>query len=315
MDAPLANKAAVERLFEALGAAFDEGFKKGAPMDVGASADGPMVGLEEMAMIVGSSTKKELHPFLVFEGAMREWIGDRFHHQIGAMMAELENRDFELSYEIDMNDVEDGMSLAIPSRSAAHIGYEAQRHWVKLFIEALTTNANWVDGAAFFGTTRVYGGAGNVISNLTTSALSQTTFNAAIETMSGYVGYNGEPLEVSPTILLHGPKLRTTAHAIVKADRVESGSNGITINNPNQNKVVAVESKRLVGAYDDYWGLLDTSGFIKPALVQQRKIARLVNMDEDSDEVVYTKRKVRYGAHARGAAMLTLPHLAYFGRL
>jgi phage major head subunit gpT-like protein len=52
---------------------------------------------------------------------------------------------------------------------------------------------------------------------------------------------------------------------------------------------------------------------MKPVYVQKRREPTLTRMDKDTDGNVFMRNEYYYGTDARGAAFLTLPHLAFGG--
>jgi phage major head subunit gpT-like protein len=59
------------------------------------------------------------------------------------------------------------------------------------------------------------------------ATLNPANFNAAMETMMGVKGDDGEPLGITPTLLLCGPKNRAAALEVVTAERNANGATNI----------------------------------------------------------------------------------------
>lgn len=257
---------------------------------------------ERFGMTVASSTSMETYGWLMLLSRMRKWAGDRIVQNVESELMTLVNEDYEHTVGVSRNDIEDD-KLGIYGPLFQQLGADAAALWDRLALLALVGNGLWLDGAAFFGTTRKYGG--NTISNYATGALTETTFNTAYQTMMEYVGANDEALGVVPDLLVVGPKNRTVAHGIVNQGPGASSAN------PNAGVVDVLVHPRLVGTYDDYWFLLETKGPVKPVAVQKRKEGALVRWDRDTDECVKVHNRNDYGVHYRGVAGLTLPHKAY----
>lgn len=304
----------------ALGQGLNQNFREGlnapVPMDE-----------TRIATVVSSSTDIENYPMTAFADTISKWVGPR---KIGTLIAknlQVANDDYEATVAVPANAIKDD-KIALYSQVAAGKGRQCRALWPKLAILALCTNGKWLDNAAFFGTTRKYGKA--TISNLVGAALSEATFNAGILAMQSYMSYTGEPLEITPDLLLVGPKLRTTAFDLVKAQNKISiaGTNTAAAAVPNANAGLLdyLVHPQLVGDYDDYWFLLCTTGVVKPVLVQKRDEGPLVGLDRPTDANVFFGMTPGsdqvipggvyvYGSHYRGAAALTIPHLAYAGIL
>lgn len=60
-----------------------------------------------VAMRVPSSTSKEIYAWLSAFPKMREWLGDRVIQNLAASDMEIVNKDFELTIELDRNEIED----------------------------------------------------------------------------------------------------------------------------------------------------------------------------------------------------------------
>ncbi|MDF3093485.1 Mu-like prophage major head subunit gpT family protein [Burkholderia semiarida] len=59
------------------------------------------------------------------------------------------------------------------------------------------------------------------------------------------------------------------------------------------------------------WYLLDMTRVVKPIILQQRKPYNFVAMDQETDEVVFSENKLRYGVDARCNVGFALWQLAY----
>jgi len=260
--------------------------------------------VEQIATVVNSTTAIEKYPFTAFLSQMRKWVGPRVLQNIQTQVLQLVNADYEHTVAVNRNDLEDD-SYGLYTAMVQQMGQNAANLWGRLIKDALVGNANWLDGSPFFGTTRTYGD--NTISNYVTTALSETTFNTAYQTMMEYVGYDDEPLGVVPDTLIVGPANRTVAHGIVNQGP------GATAANPNAGVVDVVVHPLLVSTYDDYWFLGQFKGVLKPVILQKRKEGALTRLDKDTDTCVFEKNENQYGIHYRGAAALSMPHLIYAG--
>ncbi len=305
------NQANLDTLRQGLNTRFRKGLQSAPKLDVA-----------RIATMVPSTTAIENYPMGAFLDTIRKWVGPR---QLGMFKVEnlkVQNEDYEATIAVPANAIEDDQ-VGIYGEISEGKGRQCAALWAKLAIEALVANGKWLDGNAFFYATRKFGK--QTINNHSTSALSDTNFNAAYLAMQSYLGYDGEPLGINPDLLVVGPKLRTTAFEILKAQvRISiAGSNtaAAAVDNPNQGIVDFIVSDRLVGVADDYWFLMDTTQVVKPVLVQKRKEGPLVALDRPTDPNVFfggidgqnvvPGGLYVYGAHYRGAAALTLPHLCH----
>jgi phage major head subunit gpT-like protein len=257
-------------------------------------------------------------PFLEQFSGMREWIGPRQIKNVSSKKLAVVQRKFEDTVGIPVESVEDDQ-YGLYGPIVGQMGVNAGNLWGQLSFEALCANGAWLDGAAFFLTTRKYGK--NTINNTTTSALTATTYGAARLAMMSYVGHGGRPLNVMPNLLIVGPKLEQTAKKIVEnaviVENVLTGESTyiapVGAPNPFNGTAKLLVSTELVGTYDDYWFLADTRGVIKPVMITQRQNPVMTRKDRAEDDNVFVDDQIVYGTRARGEAALTLPHLCYGG--
>ena len=266
--------------------------------------------------VIQSGASSNLYPFLEQFGGMREWTGDRQIKNLSSRKLEVVNRDFEDTVAIPRNDIEDDQ-YGIYSMLIAQMGYNAGKLWQQLAVEALLAETNWIDGTAFFSTSRTYGG--ETISNKTSATLSAADYATARAAMMSYKGHNGKPLGIVPNLLIVGPSNEATAFSILK-DRLmlkthsASSISGVgATENPWNGSAELLVLPELTGSYADYWFLCATAGVLKPVFVQQRKQPVLTCLDHDSDENVFARKEYIYGSDARGEAFLAFPHLIYRG--
>jgi len=267
--------------------------------------------IEEIAMTGSSTGAATIHAWINQIGGMRKWLGDRVLSNIESGKLTIANDDFEKTITVRRNDIEDDQyGLYVPVIGA--MGASAGMLWMRLGIDALVGNGTWADGKAFFAADRKYG-AQDIV-NYGTDALTAATYKAAKAKMESFVLHGGEPGEVVVTHLVVGPTLRDAAWDIVKNEWVSAGTGkGGATKNPNAGSSELRVSRRLVGARANYWFLIGQQGGMKPVYVQKRKEPTLTRMDRDTDNNVFMRNEYYYGTDARGAAFLTLPHLAFGG--
>ena len=266
--------------------------------------------------VVQSGAAANIYPFLEQFGGMNEWTGDRKIKNLTSRKLEVVNRDFEDTVAIPRNDIEDDQ-YGIYSMLIAQMGYNAGKLWQQLAVEALLSENNWIDGAAFFSTSRTYGDS--TIANKSSSTLSAAAYATARAAMMSYKGHNGKPLGIVPNLLIVGPANEATAFSILK-DRLmlkahsESSISGVgAAGNPWNGSAELLVLPELSGSNEDLWFLCATAGVLKPVFVQQRKLPTLTCLDHDSDENVFARKEYIYGSDARGEAFLAFPHLIYRG--
>ena len=256
-----------------------------------------------------STTASNFYAFLEALGGWSEWNGARQFKDVASQQFEVKNIDYEMSIKMPKNQIEDdqiGMYADIvPTMVEGWFKKQAS-----LINTVLTTNPLAYDGVALFSAAgRTYGA--NTINNYTTSALAAGTFATARIAMMSYLDHSNEPLAVRPNVLVVGPKLEKTAFDIVSNYFGYDGTNAISVQNFYATTGIRViVSPYLVGTYDDYWFLADTSQVVKGVLLQIRDVPSPVL--SNAQEVARLKT-VDYMADGRMAAAAGAPHLIYGG--
>lgn len=260
---------------------------------------------------VNAGTSQIDMPMLEQLTGMREWVDVREIKNLKSDKLTIKARFFEDTVAVKREDVEDdqyGLYNSLfqtMAQNAANLPNDITNELL-----AAAASAKWVDGAAFFGTTRKYGK--ETINNKGTSALTYDSFNTAYDTMRAYKGHGGKSLGVKPNLLLHGPSLRTTVADVIKAPirAVTVGNAAVTMPNPNANLVTPIE---VDGITNSDWFLLDARKPFKPIIMFMRKRPnRLIRLDREEDENVFMNRQFIYGTDGRAEVAFAMPHLIYY---
>jgi len=260
---------------------------------------------------VNAGTSQIDMPMLEQLTGMREWVDVREIKNLKSDKLTIKARFFEDTVAVKREDVEDdqyGLYNSLfqtMAQNAANLPNDITNELL-----AAAASAKWMDGAAFFGTTRKYGK--EAINNKGTSALTYDSFNTAYDTMRAYKGHGGKSLGVKPNLLLHGPSLRTTVADVIKAPirAVTVGDAAVTMPNPNANLVTPIE---VDGITNSDWFLLDARKPFKPIIMFMRKRPnRLIRLDREEDENVFMNRQFIYGTDGRAEVAFAMPHLIYY---
>jgi phage major head subunit gpT-like protein len=263
---------------------------------------------------VNAGTNQIDMPMLEQLTGMREWQDVRQIKNLKSEKLTIKARYFEDTVGVKREDVEDdqyGLYNSLfqtMAMNAANLPNDITNELL-----AAAGSAKWLDGAAFFGTSRKYGK--ETISNKGTAALSYESFNTAYDTMRTYKGHGGKPLGVKPNLLLHGPSLRTVVADVIKAPfrAVKVDDAAVTMPNPNANLVTPIE---VDGITNSDWFLLDARKPFKPIIMFMRKRPnRLIRLDREEDENVFMNRQFIYGTDGRAEVAFAMPHLIYFSEV
>lgn len=267
----------------------------------------------DLAFLTGidfpGSGSSNFYPWLERTPNFRRWVGDRIFNNVRTNGFNVPHVDFEKSESIPANAIKDDQwKIYVPL-----LGMHGTA-WIQLkyseAVAVLLDNPLTFTGKAMFANDHAYGDY--TLDNLTDSALSAASFEAAFLAAAAWQYANGDLIRPVFTHLVHGPKLRSTAFNIVDADKIDNG-NGVQIANPNYKRCIRVELPDFVGAADDYWCLVDASGPIRPVARQIRE-EPVPKMDTDAIHVERSG-KIDFMSSGRLACSPTFPHLIYGGRL
>lgn len=283
MDVSRGNLAAATRNFRAL---FLEGFNGAAPMTA------------MLAETIGSSDSIEEYHFSAGIPAMREWIGPRQVQNLGEYVQLVKNQKFELTVAVSEDDLEDE-NLGRYARDFRMLGMQAAMHPDMLLADLLDgafTSTKSYDGVTFCATTHPRLKGSTQESNKGTAALSDTAFEAAVKNLRTRKDHRGNVMDLwsmggRPKLYVP-PDLEATAKEIVVNERLASGAS-----NPNYKAAELVVWNRLTSA--TAWFLVLDGLPVKPFIFQRRRPARLVQMDQPTDEGVFMEGQVRYGVDGR----------------
>jgi len=265
-----------------------------------------------------SSTRQNTYAWMAKLPTLREWVGERVVNAIASHTYTIENKDFELTLELDRNDIlDDQYGLFNPV--AEEIG-RSSRKWpdqqlVKLIKAGTTTLCH--DGQNFFDVDHPvdrYTPSLGIQSNLFNLVLNPDNYSALRTAMMTWVGEDQQPMGVSPNLLVVPPQLEQMARLILHADFIapqklagetQVGTNTNTLKGTADLLVIP----ELAGE-PRAWYLLDTTRVIKPFVFQLRQAPNFVQYTDTKAESVFRRKKFVYGVDARGNAGFGLWFLA-----
>lgn len=196
------------------------------------------------------------------------------------------NKTYKIGIDIRRQDMEDDRVGGI-MRRVRGLARVATRHSERLIIsglEAATTDTGY-DGSAFFANAHADRGAGTQDNLLggsgATTANIQTDLNTGIQTLAGFLGENGEPVNEDGfgRILVVAPfGLRKSVLEALNASIISNTSN---VGFSDQN-IIPYFSARLSDADD--WYMLHLDGPVKPIIYQERTPLTTEELGEGSDQ-------------------------------
>lgn len=297
------TKTLLNELFKSFTARFNKGYNADPHPD-----DKEALRLADLAMNFSSSGAVTTYTWLGQLPAMRKWVGSRVYKTLNVGKVTVENDDYEGTVTVQRNAIEDD-SFGVFADLVQAMGVSARELWLELAVKALKGNAPWADGNPFFCSGRVL--ADDItMTNAVTTALSGSAVETAIATMISWKLEEGRRAKVYPQRLVVAANLAATARRICDCEFVVAPGGGATESNPLRGKIKFSVCADLP---DGAWYLLGDIAGIRAVAVQKRKEPTLTRKDDDTDDNVFDRNEYVYGTHARGAAFLTLPFLAYAG--
>lgn len=289
----LVNKDVIQAIFIGLNSSFRQGFKE-APTQ-----------WQETAMLVPSTASQNDYNWLSNFPRMRKWFGQKVINSLSAFKYSIVNNDFEVTVEVDRNDIEDDQ-LGMYVTHAQMAGFSA-RQLPDEIVADLKNNAfvnKCYDGQYFYDTdhpVKDSAGVAGVVSNKLTAALSAATqaaaaasFGAARITILSFKDEEGRPLNLVPSVLEVPPALETAANMLMLSDKLVDGTP-----NPYKGMARVLVNPRLTS--DTAWFLHVTNQPVKPFIYQERKAPVFVSQTNMEADDVFFSRLFKYGAEARAA--------------
>jgi len=263
--------------------------------------------IEELAMVVPSSTDTEQYNWMGTVPGFDEWKDER---KLGTLRAEgfsLRNRDWSNGLRVHKNDITDDKLGQVRPRIEM-LAIKARQHRPRLLVDTLIngfdgSNPEIGDGlaydGAFFFSDDHQDGEGPRQSNLSNRRFSGEAFEELYQRMSELGDEEGDPLDIAPTHILVGPKYRSTVRRLLNAELVNEG--GVAVSNIHQGAVSPLISPRLVGRHADYWFMLDLSQPVRPLIFQDREPIVFGALEDLTAEHVFMRKQFLYGSQARYA--------------
>jgi phage major head subunit gpT-like protein len=244
---------------------------------------------------VPSTGSTEVYHFPDGLGDLREWVGSREEQPILMFPYPITNKTWEKTLTIPREAVEDDQ-LGSFNGSVKLMGASAKSHPDSLLATLLTGGftTNGYDGVPFFSATHPQEG-GSTQSNIVSGALSETTFNTAMQRLLGIQDYYGKPIDPmgmgGELVLVVGPSLRATALQIVERINNDAGAGNI-----NYKAARVVIFPRLTGSH---WFLMVAKGPVRPFVLQMRRKPEFVSQTALDSDTVFAANEFKYGVSGR----------------
>jgi phage major head subunit gpT-like protein len=272
-----------------------------------------------------TTLKTQDYAFMGYGAVMQQFVDRSQEQEATEKSYTLSDLVYDAMIKIKRTTLEDEQYGLLNKRAQGLAG-EAARHWNQLVFQGLALGAttNCYDAQYFIDTDHSEGASGTQ-SNKGTSALSVTSLAAAELAMLGFLNDKGLPMEIQPDTLVVGPKLKKIATEILGSKTVVinvgdgtagSGATAATdYDNYFQGSYRLIVSPYLIGTYDDYWFLLDTSREIKPVIIQSRSDVPMSIESDLGDDTAAMKEEYKFRVRERKVQGYGLWQTAYGGIL
>ncbi len=296
------TQSALQIFFTGLNTSYEQGYEL------------PPTWWEQIAMEVPSDTELETYGWMDRIPKMREWIGPRQVNNAPLRSRSVVNKDFELTESIPRNRfLDDKLGLYTPI--AKNMGWQAKKLHDQQLVTLIQSNPVGFDDVAFFSASHLTNidDAGSALqSNLLALPLTPSNYSAARAKMRGWNGRDGQPLGTRPSLLIVPPSLEEAGLNILNSDFIApSMFGGQTQVGSNDNKNILKGSASLL-VIDELenqpttWYLSDTTGMIKPFVVQNRQAPNFVYLNNPTDPNVFWRKEYIFGVDSRSAYDVTL---------
>lgn len=260
--------------------------------------EGDLVGAT--AMKTRSKAKVVEYNWLNGFDELREWVGERHIANMAHESFTITNVKYESSMTVDRVDVEtDSLGLYGPQLSGMVAGYHKKRRQLiaSLLLNGHVAGNNCYDGGEFFDGAHPSDGNGSTQSNYdATTALTSTTFDAAVLNMEQLVDHRGTPMDIQPDTIIVGPTKRATCRNLFQMATIYATD--FAGDNPWFNAVKVIVDPYIT---DNSWYLVDTSKTLRPFILQDADDLELQTLKSIEDEFVIMHDAFFYGTRSRFA--------------
>jgi len=271
---------------------------------------GPAMWADRYGMTIGSNQASELYAWLGSVPVMREWIGGRQAKQLREYSWRVDNKDYEATLEVHLNELRRGSSGDAIRLRIAQLAQRVQSFPAKQLTQLLVDGESNVcyDGQYFFDTDHVDGDSGWQSNKLTWAAATGTTptiaefRDAVMQSVAALMSYKddqGEPAneEASEFEVMVGPTLMPTAISAIRLPTLDAGATNV-IPAMSEFSIKPVVNARLTDATKFY--TIRTDGPMKPFIKQVEQELQVASIAEGS-ELEFNEKKHRHGVEWMGA--------------
>jgi phage major head subunit gpT-like protein len=254
--------------------------------------------IADLMMNTTSSSDSEKYGWLGNSPQMTEWLDERKLRGLKDFNYTIPNKDYEATLKVNKNVMEDDQLGAVKVR-ISDLASVARNHGRKLFFDALVAGEVDLcyDGVPFFSLVHAESGSNQVnLSTETIAGTSQTTaefkaeFQVARQGLRGLVDDQGDPRNEGELMLtvVASQDLENVIDEVLGADMISNTTNVL------KGAAKKVISSRLSG---NDWYLLDSSGNLKPTVMQVRQPIKFESLDKG--ERAFMRKELLFGVDDR----------------
>lgn len=258
----------------------------------------------EVCTPITSARKKIVVAIADMLPQMREWVGDRKFHDAAQHSQEFTNPHYEISMEVDADDVEDDdysgyilQSAGLAERAAVHPDV-----LLATLMQAATGIIGF-DGQNFFDTDHPIDVKNNIGTQVNYEssgrALTAANFEIVRANMATWKGGpDQELIGAVPTHVMVPTQLLGTAQRIFENDNLINAAGTATETNILKGAAKVIHNPRL-NNQGTAWYALDLRGVIKPFAFVKRSPAKFVMLNRPNDQGMFLNNKIQFGVDGR----------------
>ncbi len=255
---------------------------------------------KEIASELPGTGAKTVYPMLLELGGMREWVGEKEFEDLARGGYELVNRDWEKSFELDRNSIEDDTyGTLVPAAQRLGVAVADNPNvQVTLALEAGPSTLCW-DGQEFFDLAHPVNPFKPELStyaNLVTSqAFDSANFITEYTNFLAHPDSAGRPLNRPPDTIFVDASNYLAALTLMNSEFISSATNALR----GLCRVVLLPYSSEAGVW--YLAATKSGGLVvhNPLIVQVRKAPVFVSRTSPDSDRVFMAKKFQYSAESR----------------
>ena len=267
--------------------------------------------MRELITVVPTDALRLDIPIITGRPRPRKWKGDKVIHSLRAQLQQIPLEPWEVTVGANRLHVQYDKTGAMETTLRGFLGQQATA-FDAIVVDTLLANPEGYDRVALLSNS--HPNSSSTGDNLTTDALSFSSWTAMKAQMRGFKDEDDNPLGINPDVLLVGPSLEQTALEITGAQRavaitnagVEGTANVVAAymrDNPYGGQVAVVVSDEIDGTQ---WFSIDSRHPIGPIVATEGEAFHPEVQDSRTDEGAFRRNTFLYsleGDYGFGAGM------------